>query len=201
MSKIKSALSGASLILFLVFSEPIPLAKTLSDTPRFFTAHLFLDLLPPAWLRASSLWLLVPSAFFLFAAFLPARKLKLETLPLVFIFIGFLFFPLAYFIHDSVNVGPLWGILFFIWLGLNLWFRSVDYFYASVACAFLWDMGAGVQGVMFNIPSLPEPYGNHIPPRVVVAVDAALVLMTCLFWKLRFDIGKKLRISWLSPRE
>ncbi len=201
MNKIKSSLCGAALILFLVFSEPVPLAKTLADTPRFFTAHLFLDLLPLSWLHASSIYLLIPSFLFLFAAFLPARKLKLEILPLIFIFIGFSFFPLAYFIHDSVNVGPLWNILFLVWLGLNLWFRDIDYFYASAVCAFLWDMGAGVQGVLYHIPSLPEPYGNHIPPRVVVAVDFTAVLFMCLLWLKRLDFGNQLHIEWMSERE
>ncbi len=186
------ALAGVSLIAFLAVAEVIPVASTLGASPRFFTAHLVLHLLPASIQRASSLWLAPIAAALLLAAISPARRRGVRRLPVATLIAGLCFFPIAASIHDAQSVGPLWLLLGLVWLGANLWFRNVDYFYGTVVAALLWDLGAGVQGLLYGVHGLPEPYGNGVSPIFVTAFDCVAIGVAAWFWWRRFDPEKPL---------
>ncbi len=183
----KSAGAGIALIAFLAVAEVIPVASTLGACPRFFTAHLVLRALPGAIQQASSLWL-APAAMLLLAiALAPALKRGLRLVPAAMLVAGLSFFPIAAYIHNAQSVGPLWLLLGLVWLGANLWFRDVDYFYATVLSALIWDLGAGVQGLLYTIGGLPEPYGNGVSPIFVTAADCAGIVVVIFCWAKRLD--------------
>ncbi|MDO8663866.1 MAG: hypothetical protein Q7K28_03510, partial [Candidatus Wildermuthbacteria bacterium] len=110
--------------------------------------------------------------------------------PFFYVFLGLFFYPLEYFIPGALYIGSLWGILSFVLFGANLWVKNMDYFYASAVGLFLWDIGAGFQGLIFSIPALPEPYGNSIPPSVVILVDSIAIIFTIILWIRRFEFKK-----------
>ncbi|MCL4449096.1 MAG: hypothetical protein M1483_00960 [Actinobacteria bacterium] len=176
------AFCGVSLILWLLFSETIPLVKTFGAIPKVATVHLLILLLPQSWHGFSTMFLAIPAGIFLCIAFLPAISVPINKLAFLLFLIGMLFFPAAGLIPDSFRIGPLWSLLFFAWLGPMLWFKDSDYFYGSVIAAFFWDMGAGAQGLFYSLHALPEPYGNGIPPIVVTIVDCVGITATIICW-------------------
>jgi hypothetical protein len=180
-------LAGIALIGFLAVAEVIPVSSTLGDCPRFFTAHLVLHELPRGTADASSLWLAPIAACLLVLALLPGLSRGMRPAPAVILLAGLSFFSAAAAIPNAENVGPLWLLLGLVWLGANLLVRDVDYFYGTVVGAFLWDLGAGVQGLAYGVHGLPEPYGNGVSPVFVTAVDCVLIVAASVLWRIRLD--------------
>jgi len=190
----KTAGAGIALIAFLAVAEVIPVASTLGACPRFFTAHLVLGALPQTIQRASSLWLAPAAALLLAIALAPALERGLRFIPSAMLVAGLGFFPIAACIHNAESAGPLWLLLGLVWLGANLWFRDVDYFYATVLSALIWDLGAGVQGLLYSMGGLPEPYGNGVSPIFVTAADCAAIVVVIFCWVRRLDPERPLMI-------
>ncbi len=190
-------LCGAALVLSFIFSEPIPLCETVGDAPAFFSIQYFLMLVP--WIKPLPSWVLaVPAALCFALSLVPLRGLRFQWIPFGLVLLGLSFYPLLIFGPFGVESGPLWGILFFAFAGLNLWIRSIDYFYAGAIAAMCWDLGAGLRGLQLGLEFLPEPYGNQIPPWFVVTLDSSIAGILALLWYKRVDFGKRLGWKWLE---
>jgi hypothetical protein len=183
----RRGLAGFSLIGFLAVAEVIPVSSTLGGCPRFFTAHLVLHALPRSTAAVSSLCLAPIAACLLVAALLPARGKGFRRAPIAMLVAGLSFFPLAAAIPGAENIGPLWLLLALVWLGANLLVRDVDYFYGTILGAFLWDLGAGIQGLVYGMHGLPEPYGNGVSPAIVTTADGVLIIAASVLWRIRVD--------------
>jgi hypothetical protein len=187
---VANSLSGLCLILSLTLSEVFPVSSTINKTPQFFTARLILT---PIWdsIKSQHSWVLLVPAVVLFIISLSPYLYNKDTkelkwfptwIAVVLIVIGLSFFPLAYSIKDAQNIGPLWSLLFFLFAGVNLVVQNKDFFFAATISAFFWDMGAGIQGIMRSIPTLPEPYYNTASPKLVLVVDSLAILITIVIW-------------------
>lgn len=197
-SRRADALGGLALVLFFLFSEPIPFGPRLADAPPFFTVNAVL----PASARSCPMAvLLVPSALCLALALRPLARRPFDppcfllTLPAV------AFYALVWRSQDALGTWYLWLLLVAPWAGLNLWVRSIDYFYASCVAAPLWDAGAALFGMARGMPFVPEPYAPAVPPWVSLAIDTALVTFFAVLWKRRVDWGRVLGVERLRALE
>lgn len=188
------ALGGLAMVLFFLFSEPIPFGPWLADAPPFFTVN---AVLPAAARELPMAVLLIPSAICLALALRPLARRPFDlpcfllTLPAV------VFYVLVWRSADALGTWYLWLLLVAPWAGLNLWVRSIDYFYASCVAAPLWDAGAALFGLVRGMPWVPEPYAPQVPPLVSLAIDTALVALFAVLWKRRVDWGRVLGIERL----
>ena len=188
---------GASIVLAFIFSEAVPLCKTAGEAPPFFTIQFFLMALP--FLRPLPSWvLLIPAMGFFGLALAPLKGRPFQWIPFLLILAGLSFFPLLIWGPFGVESGPLWGVLFLSFAGLNLWARSIDYFYAGAVAAMCWDMGAGINGLRLGLTSLPEPYSMHAPPWFVFSFDLLVAATLTVLWYKRVDFGKLLGWKWLE---
>ncbi len=191
--RIEAAAGGVALIAFFACTEVLPFASAIRQVARRATAHLLVLVLPSSMLGRSALWLLVPAALLLFVAALPMRRRGLQVVPLVLFVAGMSFFAFAMLLPHPTKDGPIWSLFGLAWLGGNLWADDLDFFYASVVALFLWDMGSGAQALSYHIRALSEPYGNGIPPAVVVVLDSAGVVATLACWRLGLEPKEPLR--------
>lgn len=201
-------IAGVCFILFFIFSESIPLGAKIADVPTNFTVQFFL--MPFPFLKdLSMIYLLIPSSFFLFIAVLPIfeRELRLDPLPYAKILYplllaaGFSFYPLIYLFKASHFATYLWSILIVSWIGINLWIRSLNYFYSSAISAFLWDLGAAVLAFFQGIPKIGVPYHSGLSPIVIIFIDLALAATFSFLWWKRMDFGKRFGWEWLEAYE
>jgi len=204
---------GFSVILLFIFSEALPFAPTFSKIARNATVHLLVLAFPKAWMDASSYWLIIGSVLALGmmavpffendrrrSCLLPSRARR--AVGFLAFFAGLSFFPLAVLLPRASSIGPLWSLTGFTWIGANLIAEDLDFFWASVVGLFMWDLGAGSQGLAYQLRGLNEPYGNHISPVVVTTIDCVGIVLACGGWKLGLDPGKGLaRVSKRTPAQ
>lgn len=188
------ALGGLALVLFFLFSEPIPFGPRLGDAPPFFTVNAVLPETTRAWPMAV---LLVPSALCLAVALRPLARRPFDGPCFVLTLPALAFYALVWRSGDALGTWYLWLLLVAPWAGLNLWVRSIDYFYASCVAAPLWDAGAALFGLARGMPFVPEPYAPAVPPLVSLAIDTALVTFFAVLWKRRVDWGRVLGVERL----
>lgn len=194
----RDAASGLALVLFFLFSEPIPFGPRLGDAPPFFSVNAFLPAATRDWPMAL---LVVPSALGLAVALRPLRRRPWDWLGFALVLPVVPFYVLVWRSRDPLASWYLWLLLVAPWAGLNLWVRSIDYFYASCVAAPLWDMGAALFGLAHGMAIVPEPYAPAVPPWVSVAVDLALVALFTTLWRRRVDWGTVLGIERLRAVE
>ena len=194
----KDALCGVSLILFFLFSEPLPFGSRLSDMPVHFTAHYFL---PESAGGLPMSILLVPSIVFLVVALLPLRRRRWDWLSFTLLLPAFVFHALVWRTHEPLGGWYPWLLLVLPWAGINLWVRSIDYFHATCVAAPLWDMGAAIRGLRLGLPWVPEPYAPRVSPLLSVGVDVVLVSLFAVLWWRRVDWGLVLGIRRLESRK
>ena len=191
----KNALCGVALVLFFIFSEPIPFGSRISDMPVHFTVHYFLPEAAAGWPMAI---LLIPSIVFLILALLPLRRRGWDWLSFVLLLPAVVFQVLVWQSHEPLGGCYPWLLLVLPWAGMNLWVRSIDYFYATCVAAPFWDMGAAIRGLRLGLPWVPEPYAPQVAPRLAVSLDVALVLLCAYLWWRRVDWGRVLGIHRLE---
>jgi hypothetical protein len=177
--RMKNALSGVSLILFFVFSEPIPFGSRIADMPVHFTVHYFL---PESAAELPMALLGIPALAFLVVAFLPVRRRKWNWVAFALLLPAAIFHALIWRSPEPLGGWYPWLLLLFPFAGMNLWVRSVDYFYAACVADGFWDMGAAIRGLRLGLPWVPEPYAPQVPPLLSVSLDVALVLLFALLW-------------------
>ncbi len=190
----RDAASGLALVLFFLFSEPIPFGPRLGDAPAFFSVNAFL---PPSTRHWPMALLGVPSAITLAVALRPLRRRPWDWLGFALVLPVVPFYVLVWDSGDPLASWYLWLLLVPPWAGLNLWVRSIDYFYASCVAAPLWDMGAALFGLARGMRFVPEPYAPQVPPTLSVAIDLALVALFAALWWRRVDWGRVLGIERL----
>jgi len=195
---------GFSVILLFIFSEALPFASTFSKIALNATVHVLVLVFPPSWMSQSSYWLIIGSVISLVVmavpfvknqhrrSSLPPSQLRRVVGGILFL-VGLSFFPLAVLLPNASSIGQLWSLTGFTWIGANVLAEDLDFFWASVVGLFIWDLGAGAQGLAYNMRGLNEPYGNHISPVVVTAIDCTGIVLSSLGWKLGLDPGKLLR--------
>lgn len=190
----KNAVCGVSLVLFFVFSEPLPFGSQLSDMPVHFTVHYFL----PEGSGGLPMWiLLVPSLVFLVLALLPLRHRGWDWLSFTLLLPACVFHALVWRSREPMGGWYPWLLLVLPWAGMNLWVRSIDYFYATCVAAPLWDMGAAIRGLRLGLPWVPEPYAPRVPPLLAVSLDVALIVVCAVLWWQRVDWGRVLGVQRL----
>lgn len=194
----RDAASGLALVLFFLFSEPIPFGPRLGDAPAFFSVNAFLPTSTRQWPMAL---LAVPAAIALAVALVPLRRRPWDG-PCFLLFLAVVpFYVLVWRSGDPLASWYLWLLLVLPWAGLNLWVRSIDYFYASCIAAPLWDMGAALFGLTRGMRFVPEPYAPAVPPTLSVAIDLALMALFATLWRRRVDWGLVLGIERLRAVE
>jgi hypothetical protein len=191
----KNALCGIALVLFFVFSEPIPFGTRIADMPVHFTAHYFL---PEAAAGLPMALLLVPSIACLAVALLPLCGRGWDWLSFVLLLPAAVFHLLVWRNPEPLGGWYPWLLLVLPWAGMNLWVRSIDYFYATCVAAPLWDMGAALRGLRLGLPWVPEPYAPQVPPLLSVGLDVGLVVLVAVLWRRRVDWGRRLGIARLQ---
>lgn len=191
----RNALSGIGLILFFLFSEPIPFGARMGDMPIHFTAHYFI---PDGALGAPMILLLVPALVSLLVALLPLFRRQWNWLAFALLLPAAVFYALIWRSREPLGGWFPWLILALPFFGMNLWARSVDYFYASCIAAVFWDMGAAIRGIRLGLAAVPEPYGPHIPPLFSTVLDLSLAALFALLWRRRVDWGRRLGIPWIA---
>lgn len=185
-------------MLFFLFSEPIPFGPRLADAPAFFTVNAVLPEATRHWPMAV---LLVPAAICLAAALRPLARRPFDPPCFLLTLPAFAFYVLVWRSGNALDTWYLWLLLVAPWAGLNLWVRSIDYFYASCLAAPLWDAGAALFGLARGMAFVPEPYAPAVPPLVSLAIDTALVTFFAVLWKRRVDWGRVLGIERLRALE
>ncbi len=192
---------GFSVILLFIFSEALPFARTFRQIALNATVHVLVLAFPSSWLGSSSRWLIIGAVLALAVMCVPMVRFdwRRSVLPpsrprrvagLLLLLAGLSFFPLAVLLPNASSIGPLWSLTGLTWIGANLLAEDFDFFWASVAGSFLWDLGAGAQGLAYHMRGLNEPYGNHVSPVVVTTLDCIGFLLACIAWKAGLDPGK-----------
>lgn len=196
-------LAGASFVLFLIFSEFIPLAGTVDDLRRqslMLSVNFFLDPFPA--LGPMPVWVLgVPAAAFLAISLLPLLERKFSLGLCALFLAGFSFYPILYVFKGTWFEALLWSILLAPIVALNLWVRSLAYFYSMIAALLLMDLGAAVRGHWLGLPAIGVPYHPALAPAVIIAIDVSLFAVSLLLWWRRVDFGKRLGWKWLEALE
>lgn len=190
-------IGGICLILFFACVEVLPFSLTLGRVSRRATIHLLVLLLPASTHSASSLWLLIPGVIALGFAIYPFKYSGFKLWPALLIIGLSVFFILAFTIPHPTRQGLLWSLFALPWVGANLWAADRNYFFSSVVGLFLWDLGSGAQAMAYGIHALSEPYGNGIPPMVVVIVDSVAICAVLIAWYVGID-PKELSTKLLS---
>lgn len=199
---------GFSVVLVFVFSEALPFARTFRQIALNATVHLLVLAFPSGWLGSSDRWLILGSAIAFLVMLVPLlnrerRRSDLEIsraatiAGVAALLAGLSFFPLAVALPHASRFGLLWSLTGLTWLGANLIAEDLDFFWASVVGLFMWDLGAGAQGLAYSMHGLNEPYGNQISPVIVTGVDCAGIVMASLAWKLGVDPAK----AFLTARD
>jgi len=185
----KMALAGASYIISLILSEGCPVSKNIKNIPQLLSVHFIVDYFPrlqnlPAWL------LYFPAVFFFFVSILPVLRQKFRFSFFFLVSLHFLFFPLVYFSKNSVLHPIVWSLLIFPVLGLNLWVRSLSYFYSMMSMTVLWDLGAAVRGYSLGYTTIGVPYHSALAPNFVIIIDIFLLIAVLFLWIKKVDFGK-----------
>jgi hypothetical protein len=178
---------GICLIIFFACVEVLPFSSTLGRVSRRATIHLLVLLLPASTHSASSIWLLIPGMIALGLATYPFKYSGFKLWPALLVVGLSLFFILAFTIPHPTRQGLLWSLFALPWIGANLWAADRNYFFSSVVGLFLWDLGSGAQAMAYGIHALSEPYGNGIPPVVVVIVDSVAICAVMIAWYAGID--------------
>ncbi len=160
-----------------------------------FTVHYFL---PESAGALPMSVLLVPSVAFLILALLPLRRRGWDWLSFALLLPASVFHALVWRSHEPLGEWYPWLLLLLPWAGMNLWVRSIDYFYATCVAAPLWDMGAAIRGLRLGLSWVPEPYAPRVPPLFAVGLDAVLVILFVFLWRRRVDWGRVLGIRRLE---
>ena len=197
-TRLKNALCGACLVLFFIFSEPIPFGTRIADMPVHFTVHYFLPDSAAEWPMSI---LLVPSLIFLLVALLPLRRRPWDWLSFVLLLPAAVFAVVIWRSDAEAGGWYPWLLLVLPWAGMNLWVRSIDYFYATCVAAPLWDMGAAIRGLRLGLEWVPEPYAPQVPPLLAIGIDAALVVLFVVLWVRRVDWGSTFGLARLRALE
>ncbi len=184
---VSEIIAGICLVLFFACVEVLPFSPTLNKVSRRATIHLLVLLLPASTHGVSSLWLLVPGLIALGLAVYPFKYSGFKLWPALLIVGLSVFFILALTIPHPTRQGLLWSLFALPWIGANLWAADRNYFFSSVVGLFLWDLGSGAQAMAYGIRALSEPYGNGIPPEVVVIVDSVAICAVLITWYVGVD--------------
>lgn len=196
-------IAGISFPLFLIFSEVIPLTNTIGDIAKqdlMFSISYFVT--PFSFLADLNSWfLVVPSALFLSLSLLPLLDRKFNK-PLFALFLtGFAFYPLLYLFKGTWFEALIWSVLLAPVVALNLWIRSIDYFYAMALGLGLMDLGAAIWGYRLGLEAIGVPYHSGLSPTIIMVIDCSLIAIVILLWWRRFDFGRALRLKWLVALE
>jgi hypothetical protein len=183
--RLDRALEGLCLILFFMFSEPIPFGTHLGDMPIHFTANWFV---PVSARGVSMSWLFIPALLSLAGAVLPIFHRRWNWIAFILLLPAAVFYALIWRSREPLGGWYPWLILAIPFFGMNIWVWSVDYFYASAVASLFWDLGAAIIGVRLNLPWIPEPYGPHIAPVFSVVFDLTMSAFLVFLWWKRFPI-------------
>lgn len=189
-------IAGVCYVLSLIFSEFIPLAGTVDDVRKqslMLSVNFFLDPFPglgpmPAWVLG------IPAAIFLAVSLLPLLERKFSPGLCALFLAGFAFYPVLYLFKGTWFEALVWSILLAPIVALNLWVRSLDYFYSMVAALLLMDLGAAVRGHWLGLQTIGVPYSPALAPAAITAIDSGLFFAALLLWWRRVDFGK--RFGW-----
>ncbi|HVN63770.1 MAG TPA: hypothetical protein VMT58_03985 [Candidatus Binataceae bacterium] len=174
------AVQGACLILFFMFSEPIPFGSRLRDMPVHFSANWFI---PDSARGAPMSWLFIPALVALTGAFMPILHRRWNWPAFVLLLPAIVFYGLIWGSHETLGGWYPWLILVLPFAGMNLWVRNVDYFFASSIAAMLWDGGAAARGLFLGLNWIPEPYAPHVPPLFSLAFDLTISVLLAIAWR------------------
>ncbi len=196
-------LAGPCLALFFVFSEFIPLAGTVDDIRKqslMLSVNYFLDPFP-ALGPMPALLLGVPAAAFLLVSLLPLLERKFSPGLFALFLSGFSFYPVLYLSRGTWFEPLVWAILLAPIVALNLWVRSIDYFYSMVVGLLFMDLGAAVRGYWLGLPAIGVPYSPALAPAAIIAIDTTLLAAAALLWWRGVDFGKRWGWKWLEALE
>jgi len=190
----KKWIAGISFILAIAVFEPIPFGSKMGDMPPYFTARLLVRAFP-AMEDMSMLYLLIPSLFFAIIAFLQILERKFNKIAFPIVLIGFLYFPLTIFCHNSFPYayGYILWFLFIFYLGVNLWLVSVNFFYSSAITAIFWDLGAALLAFYDRVPVIGVPYCFRpgLKPIVIITIDLIFIMVFSILWLIKFNLIKR----------
>lgn len=196
----RKGVAGACYILSILFSEFIPVSGTVGEIPKMLSVRFFTDPFPS--LAPLPTWVLgIPAALFLAVSLLPLAERKFSPGLFLLFAVHFLFYPAAFLTRGSWVHPLVWALLLAPIVGLNLWVRSLDYFYAMVSAAILMDLGAAVRGFGMGLPAIGVPYYPALPPTVIIVIDVSLLTVAVLLWWKRIDFGRRWGVKWMEALE
>lgn len=188
----KKYISGICFILALAIAEPIPFGNKMADMPPYFTARILVRIFP-SLKDVSMFYLLIPSIILAIIAVLPILERKFNKLAFFLIVIGLFYFPLTIFFRKVISYGYILWFLAPFFFGINLWLRSVNYFYSSAITAVFWDLGAALLAFYDGVPVIGVPYyfNPGFRPIIIIIIDTTIILIFSYLWFIRFNLIKK----------
>lgn len=190
----KKWIAGISFIFAMAFFEPVSFGNKMGDMPPYFTSRILIRAFPMLE-NVSMLYLLVPSLIFAIIAFLPVLERKFDKAAFVIVLAGFLYFPLTIFCHNAFPYayGYILWFLFIFYMGINLWLKSVNYFYSSAIAAVFWDLGAALLAFSDRVPIIGVPYcfKPGLKPIVIIIIDLTGITIFFFLWLIKFNLIKR----------